>query len=210
MRPLPPQVRTAPPVLLALLLLLLAETAYAFTLKSPSLSSSYVAASSCASRVLPSAANTEDVVLLRLRQHSRRFNSLTQLWGKKAKRKGGGSSSSGYGSGNRPSQPQQEKQSVKDARFDAVTRQFMFTMVGLTKILPDKSKTLLNNINLSFYPGAKIGTYGNELFRQPQQNAARGVCGVCLGAVLCVCLELCCALGAVRVVLYEWCGGGVS
>jgi ABC-type transport system involved in cytochrome bd biosynthesis fused ATPase/permease subunit len=54
----------------------------------------------------------------------------------------------------------QEKQSVKDARFDAATRQFMFSLVGLTKILPDKSKKILDNIHLSFYPGAKIGIVG--------------------------------------------------
>ena len=36
------------------------------------------------------------------------------------------------------------------------SRQFMFTMMGLSKTLPDKSKTILKNINLSFYPGAKI------------------------------------------------------
>jgi ATPase subunit of ABC transporter with duplicated ATPase domains len=81
-------------------------------------------------------------------------SSNTRLWGKKSQRKGGGSSSS------RGRQPQQEKQSVRDARFDAATRQFLFTMVGLTKILPDKSKTILNNINLCFYPGAKIGVVG--------------------------------------------------
>lgn len=40
------------------------------------------------------------------------------------------------------------------------TRQFMFTLVGLTKTLPDKSKDILKNINLSFYPGAKIGVVG--------------------------------------------------
>lgn len=57
-------------------------------------------------------------------------------------------------------QPQQEKASVKEARFDAATRQFMFTLVGLTKTLPDKSKDILKNINLSFYPGAKIGVVG--------------------------------------------------
>jgi ATPase subunit of ABC transporter with duplicated ATPase domains len=74
------------------------------------------------------------------------------LFGKKSKRKGGG--------GGGGQQPQQEKQSVKDARFDAATRQFMFTMVGLTKVLPDKSKTILKNIHLSFYPGAKIGVVG--------------------------------------------------
>lgn len=57
-------------------------------------------------------------------------------------------------------QPQQEKASVKEARFDAATRQFMFTLVGLTKTLPDKSKDILKNIHLSFYPGAKIGVVG--------------------------------------------------
>lgn len=54
----------------------------------------------------------------------------------------------------------QEKKSVQDARFDAMTQKFMFTMVGLTKILPDKSKTILDDIHLSFYPGAKIGVVG--------------------------------------------------
>ena len=49
---------------------------------------------------------------------------------------------------------------MKEARFDAATRQFMYTLVGLNKVLPDKSKTILKNINLSFYPGAKIGVVG--------------------------------------------------
>lgn len=74
------------------------------------------------------------------------------LFGKKDKRKNSG--------GGSKQQPQQEKQSVKDARFDAMTRQFMFTLVGLTKTLPDKSKQILKNIHLSFYPGAKIGVVG--------------------------------------------------
>jgi len=86
---------------------------------------------------------------------STRTTSL--LFGKKAQRKG---ASGGGGKKARSAQAPQEKQSVKDARFDAATRQFMFTMVGLTKVLPDKSKTLLKNINLSFYPGAKIGVVG--------------------------------------------------
>lgn len=75
------------------------------------------------------------------------------LYGKKKKKAGGGG-----GGKPRGGQQQQEKQSVKDARFDAATRQFMYSLVGLTKILPDKSKKILDNINLSFYPGAKIGT----------------------------------------------------
>ena len=36
----------------------------------------------------------------------------------------------------------------------------MFTVSGLTKALPDGSKTILKNINLCFYPGAKIGVVG--------------------------------------------------
>ena len=86
-----------------------------------------------------------------------RSTSTSPLYGKKDKRKNSGG---GGGGGQRSSQPQQEKQSVKDARFDAMTRQFMFTLVGLTKTLPDKSKQILKNIHLSFYPGAKIGVVG--------------------------------------------------
>lgn len=52
-----------------------------------------------------------------------------------------------------------EKQGQAD-RFDALTRQFMFTVKGLTKTLPDGSRTLLKNIHLCFYPGAKIGVVG--------------------------------------------------
>jgi sulfate-transporting ATPase len=80
---------------------------------------------------------------------------LVVLSGKKNKRKGGGGYSGGGGQ-----QPKQEKQSVQDQRFDAATRQFMFTLTGLSKTLPDKSKKILDNIHLSFYPGAKIGIVG--------------------------------------------------
>jgi ABC-type molybdenum transport system ATPase subunit/photorepair protein PhrA len=84
-----------------------------------------------------------------LSTHSK--TSSLVVYGKKNKRKGGG------GGGQ---QPRQEKQSVKDQRFDAATRQFMFTLTGLSKTLPDKSKKILDDIYLSFYPGAKIGIVG--------------------------------------------------
>ena len=84
-------------------------------------------------------------------------SSSTVLFGKKKK---GGGGKSNYGGKSKGQPRQQEKQSVKDQRFDAMTRQFMFTMVGLSKTLPDKSKEILKNINLSFYPGAKIGVVG--------------------------------------------------
>jgi sulfate-transporting ATPase len=83
------------------------------------------------------------------------------LFGKKKKGTPGPSySNNKRGGGGGGGQPQQEKASVKEARFDAATRQFMFTLVGLTKTLPDKSKDILKNIHLSFYPGAKIGVVG--------------------------------------------------
>lgn len=78
------------------------------------------------------------------------------LHGKKSKRKGQGNN----GNYQQRPQQQQEKQSVQEARLDAATRQFMFTLTGLTKILPDKSKKILDNIHLAFYPGAKIGVVG--------------------------------------------------
>ena len=56
-------------------------------------------------------------------------------------------------------QTKAEKQGRED-RFDAITRKFMFTVSGLTKILPDSGKPILKNINLCFYPGAKIGVVG--------------------------------------------------
>ena len=85
-------------------------------------------------------------------------SSLIIMAGKKSKRKGGGGG--GGGGGKAKFQQKQEKQAVQDQRFDAATRQFMFTLTGLSKTLPDKSKTILDNIHLSFYPGAKIGIVG--------------------------------------------------
>jgi len=82
------------------------------------------------------------------------------LFAKKKKGKSGGGGGGSYKAGARGQQPQQEKQSVKDARLDSQTRQFMFTMLGLSKTLPDKSKQILKDINLCFYPGAKIGVVG--------------------------------------------------
>jgi sulfate-transporting ATPase len=57
-------------------------------------------------------------------------------------------------------QGQQEKKKVKDQREGEFTKQFMYTILGLTKTLPDGSRTLLKDINLCFYPGAKIGLVG--------------------------------------------------
>lgn len=84
--------------------------------------------------------------------------TTSALYGKK--RKGGTPRPNPNYSSAKKGQQKQEKASVKEARFDAATRQFMFTLVGLTKTLPDKSKDILKNINLSFYPGAKIGVVG--------------------------------------------------
>jgi ABC-type transport system involved in cytochrome bd biosynthesis fused ATPase/permease subunit len=102
--------------------------------------------------VQPTTRSTSDVI-----------STSSALFGKK--KKGGAA---------RGQQQQQEKQSVKDARFDAATRQFMFTLVGLTKMLPDKSKKILDNIHLSFYPGAKIGIVGLNGSGKVRTSAADG------------------------------------
>ena len=57
-------------------------------------------------------------------------------------------------------EPSKKDKQAKEDRFDAMTRKFMFTIQGLTKSLPDGSRTILKNINLCFYPGAKIGVVG--------------------------------------------------
>ncbi|HBN09526.1 MAG TPA: energy-dependent translational throttle protein EttA, partial [Cyanobacteria bacterium UBA8530] len=40
--------------------------------------------------------------------------------------------------------------------------QYVFTMVGLTKIVPPNNREVLKNIYLSFLPGAKIGVIGHN------------------------------------------------
>jgi len=84
------------------------------------------------------------------------ISRTTPLFGKKKK----GGTPGGPNKYKKQSQAPQEKASVKEARFQAATNQFMFTLAGLTKTLPDKSKDILKNIHLSFYPGAKIGVVG--------------------------------------------------
>jgi ATP-binding cassette ChvD family protein len=87
---------------------------------------------------------------------SRALSSLstTQLHAKKSKKNmkapGGGSQNAG------PSKAQKQSQSDK---FDALTRQYMMTLSKLNKVLP-QGKQILKNINLSFFPGAKIGVVG--------------------------------------------------
>ena len=71
-----------------------------------------------------------------------------------------GGKSKGAKSGGRKQQGQQEKKAVRDQRQEEFSKQFMYTILGLTKTLPDGSRTLLKDINLCFYPGAKIGLVG--------------------------------------------------
>lgn len=76
---------------------------------------------------------------------------MLPLFGKKDKNK--------YAAKARNEPTKSEKQGRAD-KFDAMTRKFMFTIQGLTKSLPDGSRTILKNINLCFFPGAKIGIVG--------------------------------------------------
>uniref|UniRef100_A0A7S0EGY2 ABC transporter domain-containing protein n=1 Tax=Phaeocystis antarctica TaxID=33657 RepID=A0A7S0EGY2_9EUKA len=62
--------------------------------------------------------------------------------------------------GGKKGQGQQEKKSVKDNRAAESSKSFIYTILGLTKKLPDGTRTLIKNINLCFFPGAKIGLVG--------------------------------------------------
>jgi len=50
--------------------------------------------------------------------------------------------------------------SSREAAWDEKAKQFIFTILKLSKTLPDGSRTLLKDINLCFFPGAKIGLVG--------------------------------------------------
>eukprot|EP00315_Gephyrocapsa_oceanica_P041306 CAMPEP_0185477134 /NCGR_PEP_ID=MMETSP1366-20130426/3777_1 /TAXON_ID=38817 /ORGANISM="Gephyrocapsa oceanica, Strain RCC1303" /LENGTH=659 /DNA_ID=CAMNT_0028084239 /DNA_START=9 /DNA_END=1984 /DNA_ORIENTATION=- len=65
-----------------------------------------------------------------------------------------------FKAGGKKQQGQQEKKSVKDSRMAEQTKSFIYTILKLTKALPDGSRTLIKNINLCFFPGAKIGLVG--------------------------------------------------
>ena len=43
--------------------------------------------------------------------------------------------------------------------------QYVYTMQGVTKVVPPQ-RTILQNINLSFFPGAKIGVLGLNSSRE--------------------------------------------
>ena len=83
--------------------------------------------------------------------NSHKYFSSTSLYAKGKKGK-----STPYSN----SAPSKSETQGKADRFDALTRQFMFTITKLTKSLPDSERKILKNINLCFYPGAKIGVVG--------------------------------------------------
>ena len=91
------------------------------------------------------------------RSSSKAIRPNLSLMAKKSKKNmkaPGGGGRKGQDSG--PSKAQRQGQ---EDRFDALTRQYMFTMTKVSKTLP-QGKQILKNINLCFYPGAKIGVVG--------------------------------------------------
>ena len=59
-------------------------------------------------------------------------------------------------------QPKQEKKKVQEERFNEATKQYMFTLAGCTKKTPDAQRTILDSVDLCFFPGAKIGVVGQN------------------------------------------------
>jgi len=79
-----------------------------------------------------------------------RYGHLTSLLAKGKKNK----------SSFKNSAPSKKQQQGRQDQFDAITRKYMYTLSKVTKTLPDGSRTILKDINLCFYPGAKIGVVG--------------------------------------------------
>ena len=78
-------------------------------------------------------------------QHAR---SYAVMMGKKGGKPKG--AKSGGGGGGRKGQGQQQKAKVAENKLDAQLTGFMFTILGLTKTLPDGSRTLIKNISEDF------------------------------------------------------------
>ncbi len=78
------------------------------------------------------------------------MNPSTQLFGKKKGKK------ASYGA----PVPSKSQQASRDDRLNARVNEFMFTIQGLSKTIPDGSREILKKINLCFFPGAKIGVVG--------------------------------------------------
>ena len=74
-------------------------------------------------------------------------------------KKGGGKNKYAAPKGQQSGPSKSEKQGKAD-QFDAMTRKYMYTIQNLNKQLADGSRQILKNINLCFYPGAKIGVVG--------------------------------------------------
>ena len=50
--------------------------------------------------------------------------------------------------------------------------QFIYTMIGVSKIVPP-NRTIIKDISLSFFPGAKIGVQKYQLSRQQTVRVVR-------------------------------------
>ena len=79
------------------------------------------------------------------------FPSSTSLYGKKDKNKGAPKPA-----GQQRTSDKSEKQGQAD-RFDALTRKYMYTLKGLTKSLPDGTRTILKvSLSLLLLPSLSL------------------------------------------------------
>ncbi|GMI18871.1 hypothetical protein TeGR_g15089 [Tetraparma gracilis] len=88
-------------------------------------------------------------------------SALLPLLGKK-KKGSGGSSASSYDkrASSYDKRSQKSSSSSSTALTDRLDKDFMFSLMGVTKKLPGSGRVLLDDVSLSFFPGAKIGVVG--------------------------------------------------
>ncbi|GMH50944.1 hypothetical protein TrVE_jg60 [Triparma verrucosa] len=85
--------------------------------------------------------------------------SLNLCYGKKKKQQSGGGGGTSY---DKRSQKSSSSSSSSSSLTDKLDSDYIFSLLSVTKQSPSSERQILSNINLSFYPTAKIGVVGSN------------------------------------------------
>ena len=83
----------------------------------------------------------------------------TRCYGKKKKQQSGGGGGTSY---DKRSQKSSSSSSSSSSLTDKLDSDYIFSLLSVTKQSPSSERQILSNINLSFYPTAKIGVVGSN------------------------------------------------
>ena len=86
----------------------------------------------------------------------------TRCYGKKKKQQAGSQSGQQSSSYDNRSQKSSSSSSSSSSLTDKLDSDYIFSLLSVTKQSPSSERQILSNINLSFYPTAKIGVVGSN------------------------------------------------